>query len=66
LVLGKILDSSRKEYKRIMEALIAQGAQGIILGCTEIELLVKQEDSRVPLFPTTSIHATAAVEYALK
>jgi len=66
LVLGKIMDSSRAEYKRIMESLIAQGAQGIILGCTEIELLVKQEDSSVPLFPTTSIHAAAAVEFALK
>jgi aspartate racemase len=66
LVLGKIVDSSRDEYKHIMESLIAQGAQGIILGCTEIELLVKQEDSRVPLFPTTTIHAVAAVEYALK
>jgi aspartate racemase len=66
LVLGKILDSSRAEYKRIMESLITQGAQGIILGCTEIELLVKQGDSSVPLFPTTAIHAIAAVEYALK
>jgi aspartate racemase len=66
LVQGKIVDGSRKEYKRIMESLIAQGAQGIILGCTEIELLVKQEDSSVLLFPTTSIHAAAAVEFALK
>jgi aspartate racemase len=66
LVQGKIIDSSREEYKRIMKALIAEGAQGIILGCTEIELLVKQEDSSVPLFPTTSIHAEVAVEYALK
>jgi aspartate racemase len=66
LVLGKIMESSRTEYKRIMASLIDQGAQGIILGCTEIELLVKQEDSRVPLFPTTSIHAIAAVEFALK
>jgi aspartate racemase len=66
LVQGKILDSSRAEYRRIMESLVAQGAEGIILGCTEIELLVKQQDSRVPLFATTSIHALAAVEYALK
>jgi len=49
-----------------MQALIAEGAEGIILGCTEIELLVKQEDSSAPLFPTTSIHAVAAVEYALE
>jgi aspartate racemase len=66
LVQGKILDASRAEYRRIIEALIAEGVQGIILGCTEIELLVKQGDSRVPLFATTSIHAAAAVEYALK
>jgi aspartate racemase len=66
LVQGKILEASRKEYKRIMQSLIAKGAQGIILGCTEIELLVKQEDSSVPLFATTTIHAVAAVEYALK
>jgi aspartate racemase len=65
LVQGKIVDASRAEYRRIMQSLIAQGAQGIILGCTEIELLVKQEDSSVPLFPTTSIHAIAAVEKAL-
>jgi aspartate racemase len=65
LVQGKIMDGSREEYKRIIESLIAQGAEGIILGCTEIELLVKQQDSRVPLFPTTNIHAIAAVEYAL-
>jgi aspartate racemase len=66
LVQGKILEASREEYKRIMQSLIAKGTQGIILGCTEIELLVKQEDSSVPLFATTTIHAVAAVEYALK
>lgn len=66
LVQGKIVDASREEYKRIMEWLIAQGVEGIILGCTEIELLVKPTDSRVPLFPTTYIHAVAAVEKALQ
>jgi aspartate racemase len=66
LVLGKILESSQQEYKRIIEALIAQGAEGIILGCTEIELLIKQKDSIVPLFPTSAIHAIAAVEKALE
>jgi aspartate racemase len=66
LVQGKIVDASRTEYKRIIELLINNGAEGIILGCTEIELLVKQEDSTVPLFPTTQIHAVAAVEFALK
>lgn len=66
LVQGKIVDASRNEYKRIMETLIENGSEGIILGCTEIELLVQQGDSRVPLFPTTLIHAVSAVEYALK
>jgi aspartate racemase len=66
LVQGKILESSRAEYKRIMAALVEQGAEGIILGCTEIELLVKAQDSSVPLFATTRIHALAAVEYALQ
>ncbi len=66
LVQGKIVDASRGEYRRIIELLIAQGVEGIILGCTEIELLVKQADSRVPLFPTTLIHAVAAVEKALQ
>ena len=65
LVQGRIVDASREEYKRIMEWLITQGAEGIILGCTEIELLVGQSDSRVPLFPTTYIHAVAAVDKAL-
>ncbi len=66
LVLGKIVENSREEYKRIMKELTAQGAQGIILGCTEIELLVEQSDSTVPLFPTSTIHAVAAVEKALE
>jgi len=66
LVQGKIMDASRAEYKRVMQSLIDKGAQGIILGCTEIELLVKQADSNVPLFPTTHIHAATAVEFALK
>lgn len=65
LCLGVVKVESREGYKRIMQSLVEQGAQGIILGCTEIELLVKQEDSSVPLFPTTYIHAVAAVEYAL-
>jgi len=65
LVLGKIKSESREAYKRFIEKLIMAGAQGIILGCTEIGLLVKDEDSRVPLFDTTTIHAVAAVEMAL-
>jgi aspartate racemase len=66
LVLGMIVPASKLEYQRIIESLIQQGAEGIILGCTEIGLLIKDEDSRVPLFDTTSIHAQAAVEMALK
>jgi len=65
LVLGRINPASRAEYQRIIETLIEAGAQGIILGCTEIGLLVKDEDSRVSLFDTTRIHAVKAVEYAL-
>lgn len=65
LVLGKIMEASREEYKRIMNDLLSQGAQGIILGCTEIELLIKEGDCNAPLFPTTKIHAVAAVEKSL-
>jgi aspartate racemase len=65
LCLGKIKRDSKEEYIRIMEHLVAEGAEGIILGCTEISLLVGQEDSSVPLFDTTRIHAVAAVEFAL-
>jgi aspartate racemase len=65
LVLGRINPASKAEYVRIIENLVRQGAEGIILGCTEIGLLVKDDDSRVPLFDTTRIHALAAVKYAL-
>ncbi|HZE87775.1 MAG TPA: aspartate/glutamate racemase family protein [Methylomirabilota bacterium] len=65
LCVGKINQSSKEEYIRIMKDLVDKGAQGIILGCTEITLLVTQKDSSVPLFDTTAIHAQAAVEYAL-
>lgn len=66
LVLGKIEQRSKEQYLAIIDELVRQGAQGIILGCTEIGLLVKQSDCRVPIFDTTEIHATAAVEWALK
>jgi len=65
LVLGDIKPESRAHYVRIMERLVHAGVEGIILGCTEIGLLVHDEDSRVPLFDTTKIHAVAAVKYAL-
>jgi aspartate racemase len=65
LVLGKILPASRREYQRIAKALEREGAQGVILGCTEIGLLLKPGDAGVPLFDTALIHAEAAVEMAL-
>jgi aspartate racemase len=65
LCLGKIVPESRAEYRRIMAELTRAGAQAIILGCTEISLLVGQQDSTVPLFDTTGIHARAATEWAL-
>jgi len=65
LCIGEIRPSSREQYVGIMERLVEHGAEGIILGCTEIGLLVGGKDSRVPLFDTTQIHAEAAVEYAL-
>ena len=65
LVLGNIKPESQAHYLQIMKRLVQAGAEGIILGCTEIGLLVHDEDSHVPLFDTTRIHAVAAVEYAL-
>ena len=66
LCLGRVEQSSRQQYLAIIDELANRGAEGVILGCTEIGLLVKAEDSRVPLFDTTKIHAEAAVEYALE
>ncbi len=65
LCLGDVRDSSREEYRRIIANLVDAGAQGIILGCTEIELLISQEDSPVPVLPTTRLHVEAAVRVAL-
>ena len=65
LCLGKIEPASRLEYRRIMAALKAQGAQAIILGCTEITLLVDASDADLPLFDTTHLHAQAAALWAL-
>ena len=65
LCLGQIREESRAAYREIIADLAAAGAQGILLGCTEIELLVRPEDSTLPLFPTTRIHAEAAVDWAL-
>jgi len=66
LVKGRILLESRKGFIAIIEKLIASGAQGIILGCTEIGLLVGEKDCPVPVFDTTRIHAEAAVDFSLR
>jgi len=66
LCLGKIVQSSRAEFVRIINILIDRGAQGIVLGCTENPLLISQSDVGVPVFDTTTIHARFAVEAALK
>ena len=66
LVIGEIRQHSKEQYIGIIEQMVHQGAEGVILGCTEIGLLIHKQDSQVPLFDTTRIHAEAAVEYALK
>ena len=65
LVHGKVLDSSRRTIVGLVDDLWDAGAQGIILGCTELELLVKQADSELPLFPCTTLHVSAALDRAL-
>lgn len=65
LCLGEIKPASRAVYRDVMSDLVAAGAQGIILGCTEITLLVSGEDAAVPLFDTTTLHAQAAADFAL-
>jgi aspartate racemase len=65
LVRGKFLDSSRAAYRDIMARLVRRGADAIVLGCTEIPLLVKEGDAKVPTFDTTTLHAMAAVDRAL-
>ncbi len=65
LVQGQVLPASRDAYRAVIARLVADGAEAIILGCTEIMLLVRPEDSAVPLFDTTALHAAAAVDFAL-
>ena len=62
---GIFLEETKLKYLEIIQRLIEHGAQGIILGCTEIPMLIKQEDCAVPVFDTTLIHAAAAVKFAL-
>jgi aspartate racemase len=65
LVAGQIRDASRDTFMRIINDLMERGAEGVILGCTEIPLLVREADVGVPLFDTTEIHAEAALRYAV-
>ncbi|MEY9101434.1 aspartate racemase [Sinorhizobium fredii] len=65
LVAGRIEDASREAYRAVIRRLVDNGAQAIVLGCTEIMLLISAADSPVPLFDTTEIHALAAVDFAL-
>lgn len=65
LVHGKVLDSSRKRAVKLVDRLWENGAGGVILGCTELELLVKQSDVDVPVFPCTTLHVKAALDRAL-
>lgn len=65
LVLGEVNPASRGEYLRIIDDLAGRGAEGVIAGCTEIGMLVKQEHTATPIFDTTAIHAQAAVDMAL-
>lgn len=65
LCVGVVREESRQAYQAIIKDLVAAGAEGIVLGCTEIELLISADDSPVPVFPTTRLHAEAAVSQAL-
>ena len=66
LCLGQVKPESRDEYRRVIAALVSQGARGIILGCTEISLLVGQADADVPLFDTAALQAQHAAKRALR
>jgi aspartate racemase len=65
LSLGVLRDDSRRRYLEIIDGLIARGAQGVVLGCTEIPLLVRPEHTRVPIFDTTTLHAEEALAWAI-
>ncbi|GAA0798449.1 aspartate/glutamate racemase family protein [Psychrobacter piscatorii] len=65
LCVGEFKDSSRQYYIDVISKLAEQGAEGVILGCTEIGLLITQDDSPIPVFDTTAIHAAAAVDFLL-
>ncbi len=65
LCVGVVSERSREEFRRIIRDLVAEGSEAVLLGCTELELLIRPEDSPVPLFDTTRLHAERAVELAL-
>ncbi len=65
LVVGRVEDASRDAYRQVIQRLVDRGAQAVIMGCTEIMLLISQADSPVPVFDTTELHALAAVDLAL-
>jgi aspartate racemase len=65
LCVGVVKSESRDRYRRIIEGLAARGAKGVLLGCTEIDLLIGPDDSPVPVFDTTALHVAAAVDLAL-
>jgi aspartate racemase len=65
LCLGVVREQSRRDYLEVVDRLVAAGARGIVLGCTEIELLIGPDDLTVPSFPTTRLHVEAAVDRAL-
>lgn len=62
---GQLLERSRQHYQQVIQELADKGAEGVILGCTEIGLLIQQQDSPIPVFDTTTIHAAAAVDFLL-
>jgi aspartate racemase len=66
LCLGEIKKQSKDKFKEIIQNLVDRGAQGVILGCTEIPLIVSQKDYTIPVYDTTTLHAEAAVDFALR
>jgi len=66
LCLGKVVEESRNQFQQIIHDLNRRGVEGVILGCTEISILINQDDSPLPPFDTTAIHAQAAVDFALE
>ena len=66
LSIGKLTEESRKGYLKIIDKLVEQGAEGIVLGCTEIPLLIRQKDTDVKVFDTATVHAEKALQYAIK